>query len=177
MKMRMFIGLCAALAFAAGSTTVYAVKVVDAPEGDPAEGDASVTYAKETLETDETTPAKDDTDKTTYYNIAQPLILSAPAEISANPGDSFIVSYTLDGMVFSALPTLNVSNNTQQGQADLVGVFSVAANGAIGDKSVVFRASAAFGTLYNRLYRNERQFRNLGSRLRQRHQDRKESGA
>ena len=29
MKMRTFIGLCAALAFAAGSTAVHAVKIVD----------------------------------------------------------------------------------------------------------------------------------------------------
>ena len=36
MKMRMFVGLCAALAFAAGSTAVHALKIVDAANEDPA---------------------------------------------------------------------------------------------------------------------------------------------
>ena len=70
MKMRTFIGLCAALAFAAGSTTVHALKIVDAANTNPAtDGRASNTYAKETLLSTETTDATDDSDTTTYYNI------------------------------------------------------------------------------------------------------------
>ena len=107
------------------------------------EGVASVTYAKETLETAVVTKAKDESDKTTYYNIGgDALILSAPAEVSANAGDSFVVSYNLDGMVFSAVPTVEVANNMQAGQPNLTGSLTIAANGAVGDKSVVFRASS-----------------------------------
>ena len=147
MKMRTFIGLCAALAFAAGSTAVHAVKIVGMTGDDPAEGDASVTYAKETLESEATTPASDDSDETTYYNIGgDPLILSAPAEISANAGDSFIASYTLNGMVFMAAPTLRVTHNDDPTDAspqdDRMGVFTIAAKGGVGDNSVVFRATA-----------------------------------
>ena len=145
MKMRTFIGLCAALAFAAGSTAVHAVKIVeDAGEDPEVNGVASVTYAKESLETGAVTKVKDESGKTTtYYNIDEALILSAPAEVSANAGDSFVVSYTLEGMVFSAVPTVNVANNKQEGQPRLTGALSIASNGAVGDNSVVFRASSA----------------------------------
>ena len=71
MKMRTFIGLCAALAFAAGSTAVHAVKIVPGVNSNPAEGEDSIIYAAETLlkGTDDITPAKDEADETVYYNI------------------------------------------------------------------------------------------------------------
>ena len=136
MKMRMFIGLCAALAFAAGSTTVHALKIVDSASQDPAaDGRVSNTYAKETLLSTETTPASDESDTAKYYDIAEEgLFLSAPADITANAGDTYVVSYTLDGMVFQAA----LANDDLHGSTGGDG-FSIAAGGAIGDKSVVFR--------------------------------------
>jgi hypothetical protein len=139
MKMRTFIGLCAALAFAAGSTAVHALKIVDTAGEDPAvEGRASNTYAKETLLSDETTDASDATDTTKYYNIAEAMLfLSAPADITANAGDTYVVSYTLDGMVFQTL----VMNSDLSGAIGGDG-FTIAAGGVVGDKSVVFRLSS-----------------------------------
>ena len=137
MKMRMFIGLCAALAFAAGSTTVHALKIVVDANDPPAGGRASNTYAKETL-SDETTDASDEDDTTKYYNIAEVAIfLSAPADITANVGDTYIVSYTLDGMVFQTA----VMNADLHGAGGMGG-FTIAAGGAKGDKSVVFRLAS-----------------------------------
>ena len=135
MTMRMFIGLCAALAFAAGSTTVHALKIVGNANDPPAGGRASNTYAKETLLSDETTDASDEADTTKYYNIAEEnILLSAPADITANAGDTYIVSYTLDGLVFQN----PVANEDLMG-AGGTGGFTIAAGGAEGDKSVVFR--------------------------------------
>ena len=106
MKMRMFIGLCAALAFVAASPGAYALKIFDRAPDDRvavAAGMDSFTYAAETLMTDEVTAVKDDS--TTYYNISGTesdgtLVLSAPADIGATEDDIYVVAITLDGMVF-----------------------------------------------------------------------------
>ena len=136
MKMRTFIGLCAALAFAAGSTTVHALMIVDAVDVDPAmDGRVSDTYAKETLLTTATTAAFDTSDTTMYYDIDEDdIFLSAPADITANAGDTYLVTYTLDGMVFRDVVAA----------AALTGAtFTKAAGGAAGDKVVVFRLGSA----------------------------------
>ena len=137
MKMRTFIGLCAALAFAAGSTAVHAVKIVDNDSIDPAADDttarASNTYAKEMLTTTATTDANEEGDTTTYYDIAENgILLSARADISANPGDTYLVTYNLDGMVFRTVASI-VAPATD---------FTIAAGGQSGDKIVVFRMDA-----------------------------------
>ena len=135
MHKRTFVGLCAALAFVAGSPGAHALKIVDAATDDPATAAtarASNTYAKELLlsGTANTTSATDKSDTTTYYNIAEDdLFLSAPADVGANPGDTYIVTYTLDGMVFQNAPSIAAP------AAD----FSVASGGTAGDKVVVFR--------------------------------------
>ena len=135
MKMRTFIGLCAALAFAAGSTTVHALKIVESNQPQAyVDGRASNTYAKETLLSTETTDASDESDTAKYYNIAQDdILISAPADVTANMGDTYVVSYALAGMVFRT-PVL--------GGALDGGAFTVAAGGAAGDKAVVFRLSS-----------------------------------
>ena len=141
MKMRTFTGLCAALAFAAGSTTVHALKIVDNVGDNPAthaDARASNTYAKETLLSTATTEASDKSDTTKYYDIAHDnILLSAPADVTANQGDTYVVSYTLDGMVFRE----KVENVTLT-QGNAAGNFTVASGGAEGDKLVVFRLSA-----------------------------------
>ena len=139
MYKRTLVGLCAALAFAAGSPAVHALKIVENASDDPAEmGRASNTYAKETLLSAETTDATDENDTTKYYNIAHnDILLSAPADITANAGDTYIVSYTLDGMVFRA-DVVNAALTQGTG----AGNFTVAAGGKAGDKLVVFRLSA-----------------------------------
>jgi hypothetical protein len=139
MKMRTFIGLCAALAFAAGSTAVHALKIVDTIEENPATmGRTSNTYAKETLLSDDARDASDEGDTTKYYDIAETnILLSAPADITANAGDTYVVSYTLDGMVFQTL----VMNSDLSGAIGGDG-FTIAAGGVVGDKSVVFRLSS-----------------------------------
>ena len=137
MYKRTLVGLCAALAFAAGSPAVHALMIVDSLAGSPTATDgsarASNTYAKEMLTTAGTTDATVDADTTTYYDIAQTAIyLSAPADISANPGDTYVVSYTLDGMVFQgAAVIVNPSSG-----------FSLAAGGKEGDNAAVFRMAA-----------------------------------
>ena len=141
MYKRMLVGLCAALAFAAGSPAVHALKIVENAGDDPATATtarASNTYAKETLLSTEITAASDEADTTKYYNIAETeLFLSAPADITANAGDTYIVSYTLDGMVFQTA----VVNGDLTG-AGGSGGFTIAAGGAAGDKSVVFRLAS-----------------------------------
>ena len=66
----------------------------------------SFTYAAETLLSTATTEATGDS--TTYYDIGGTgnLILSAPAEVGANAGDTYVVTIALDGMVFRSAPTL-----------------------------------------------------------------------
>ena len=132
MDMRTFVGLCAALAFAAGSPAVHALKIVDQASDDPAEeGRASNTYAKETLLSTATQEASDESDTATYYNIAEEnIMLSAPADVTANAGDTYVISYTLDGMVFRTVVAADDLDGT---------TVTVAHGGAAGDKAVVFR--------------------------------------
>ena len=134
MDKRTFVGLCAALAFVAGSPAVHALKIVDAVADDPATtARASNTYAKELLTTTATTDASDDADTATYYDILEEnLYLSAPADIAANAGDTYLVTYTLDGMVFQDAPSIGAPS----------GDFTIAAGGSEGDKMVVFRMDA-----------------------------------
>ena len=63
MKMRTFVGLCAALAFAAGSTAVQALKIDLDVRCDTMDG-RRVEYAKETLLSTEVQDAKDTDDET-----------------------------------------------------------------------------------------------------------------
>ena len=95
---------------------------------------ASNTYARETLETTtDTTDANDEGDTTTYYDIAETeILLSAPADISANPGDTYLVTYVLDGMVFRDTASI----------VEPADNFTIAAGGQSGDKIVVFRMDA-----------------------------------
>ena len=136
MDKRTFVGLCAALAFVAGSPGAYALKIFDTVPGNKAAvmaGMDSFTYAAETLMTDAVTDVEDDS--TTYYNIRgtsdDNLVLSAPADIGATAGDIYVVAITLDGMVF---------RGAQLGATALGGgAFGVATGGAPGDKLVVYR--------------------------------------
>ena len=139
MKMRTFIGLCAALAFAAGSTTVHAVKIVESVSSNPADGEDSVSYAKEMLLSTATTKATDDDDETTYYDIgvdATTLVVSAPADIAKSNGDTgFYVSFGLEGLVFQA----DLANNS----LNPTGSFTLIAGGSEGDRTATFRGTSA----------------------------------
>ena len=130
MDKRTFVGLCAALAFVAGSPGAHALKISDTLPGDRATlmaGMDSFTYASETLLTTEVTEAKGD-DSTKYYNIGGTgyLVLSAPADVGATGSDVYLVTVTLDGMVFRTEPVLSPN-------------YPIVAGGAVGDKMVVFR--------------------------------------
>ena len=137
-----FFGIAAAatlgLAAVLGSSAAYAVKIVGSATADPTADDAlaSVTYAAETLlkGTDNMTEATDKTDTATYYNIGGPeLFISGPADIAANPGDFYLVTFVLEGMVFqSDLATANLSPS---------GTFSLAAGGKAGDTTAVYRTT------------------------------------
>ena len=89
--------LAASLAF---SGAVHALMINNAE---------SITYAKETLlkATANVTEASDDDDSTTYYNITREHALNAAADVAGNSGDTFIVSYSLNGLVFTntSVPT------------------------------------------------------------------------
>ena len=131
MKMSTSVGLCAALAFGMGSTAVQAIKFVDVATTNPAMPAAgayalgTITYAKETLLTGTANVTKG------HHNISRRHLLSAPAEIQGAATDTFVVSYDLVGMVFSAPPLITVAGNMQP--------LSIASKGAKGDSSVVFR--------------------------------------
>ena len=90
---------------------------------------SSVTYAKETLLATDTTPAADASDKTGYHDIVLGHIVSAPAGVAASPGDVYLVTYVLDGLVFAAAPAMGSPPD-----------FTIAAGGAVGDDRVVFRS-------------------------------------
>ena len=127
MKMRTFVGLCAALAFAMGSTAVRALEFVDGPDTDPehfgtgAYARGTVAYARETLLSGGANTTKG------HYNIVRPHHLTAPSEIRGVAADGFVVSYDLNGMVFSGQPELSATGIT----------FSIA-SGGMGTSSVKF---------------------------------------
>ena len=105
MDMRTFVGLCAALAFAAGSPGAHAIKIFDdAPVSRTLlmAGMDTFTYAAETLLTGDVDVTAVDGDSTTYHNIGgtEALVLSAPADVGASAGNAYTVTVTLDGMVF-----------------------------------------------------------------------------
>ena len=136
MTMRTFMGLCAALAFAVGSTAVHAIKIIDATGEAPAtDGHNSVTYAMETLlkGDDNVQAADDEDDKTTYYKVVRPHIFAAPAGIAASAADTYLVTYSLEGMVFSGNATII---GTASGALDLI------AGGTAGHNMAVFRTGA-----------------------------------
>ena len=137
--LRHFTGLCAAAALLAMSGAAHAIKIFDttAP-GSRADLTAaatndSVTYASETLLTTMVTDAGGDSTK--YYNVGGTgtLVLSLPGDVGADEGDVYLVTLTLNGMVFRSPPVITVTSGI--GTPD----FSLATGGAAGDKMVVFR--------------------------------------
>jgi hypothetical protein len=131
MKMRTFVGLCAALAFAAGSTAVQALKI-DMGISDSNEG-RRVVYAKETLLTTQTEDANDADDNTTYYKISRGHTLTVPYLVSASATDTYLVSIDLTGMVFWA-PIGAATDLTRQD------------GGLAGDNYVLLRNTAAISS-------------------------------
>ena len=120
-----------------GSTSAYALKILDSAPNDRAGVTAaaeSFTYASETLLTTAVTDVKDDSTK--YYNVGGTgtVVLSLPGDVPASAGDTYLVSVALDGMVFRTAPTLAAAAS---GATDAT--FTVAAGGAAGDKMAVFR--------------------------------------
>ena len=115
------------------STAAHAVKIFDTAPADRSAlmaGMDSFTYAAETLLTNAVTEAEGDSTK--YYDIGGTgtLVLSAPADVGASGDDVYVVTVTLDGMVFrTALTNGSLTGNS----------FSLAHGGAAGDKMAVFR--------------------------------------
>jgi hypothetical protein len=146
MTMRMSMGLCAALAFAVGSTAVHAVKILDTTgefyltdttNVNPETTSDSVTYATETVLKGEDNMQMVEDDDTVYYKIMRPHIFAAPAGIAASDSDTYLVTYRLEGMVFSGIADVIGDANTQLGSA--------ISGGAAGDSQAVFRSSTALG--------------------------------
>ena len=127
-----------------GSTSAYALKIFDTAPADraaltAATTNASVTYASETLLTTAVTNVKGDSTK--YYNVGGTgsLVLSVPADVGADVGDTYLVTVTLDGMVFrTAVTGGSVAVTDGTGSP----AFSVATGGSVGTKAVVFRLTA-----------------------------------
>ena len=137
MDMRTFVGLCAALAFAAGSPGAHAIKIFDdAPVSRTLlmAGMDTFTYAAETLLTGDADVTAVDGDSTTYHNIGgtEALVLSAPADVGASAGNAYTVTVTLDGMVFrDTAATLAATDGTSPTFGRILG-------GSSGTKTVVF---------------------------------------
>ena len=149
MTMRTFVGLCAALAFAVGSTAVHAVKILDTTgefyttgttDVNPATTHDSVTYAMETLLKGEANmqAASDEDDETVYYNIVRPHLFAAPAGIAASQDDTYLVTYVLEGMVFSGNATIVGTAGSALGTSPVTG-------GSAGSTMAVFRTIAGSG--------------------------------
>ena len=131
--MRKFTTLCVAFAFAAAATGAHAaLKLVGQATDDPASGTSSVTYAKETLLKTATIEAGG----ITYYEITQNHFVSARTGVySVDAQDAYVVSITLEGLVFAGVPTLTAPDNT--------GVTFVPILGGIrGAENVVFQRTA-----------------------------------
>jgi hypothetical protein len=158
MKMRSLIGLFVAVAFAAGSGAVHAIKLVAIETQHPGSDAAvsSYTYAKETLlkTSGNTTTSSDVGDNTTYYNITAEHRVAGPADIAGRGGDAYLVSYTMNNMVFSSIvedEDVEVRPPDTDGvEEDLGGLESGAlqkiAGGGIGDSHVVFRLNSVEAT-------------------------------
>ena len=143
MDKRTFVGLCAALAFVAGSPGAYALKIFEDAQNSaetvrdaPVATNGSFTYAAETLlmGTANVTAASDDSDTAMYYNIGgEDVHLAAPVGIAATAGDTYVVTVTLDGMVFQdAVVAANLTG----------GSFDLATGGGSGSKLAVFRLTS-----------------------------------
>ena len=138
MDKRTFVGLCAALAFVAGSPGAYAIKIFDTAPGDRSElmrGMDSFTYAAETLLGNKVQEVEGDSTK--YYVIngtenGGALVLSAPADVGATTGSAYTVAVTMNGMVFRSPAGLEATGTGRP-------AFGVIAGGAAGDKRVVFQ--------------------------------------
>ena len=135
--LRQFTGLCAAAALLAMSGAAHALKIFDTAPADraalvAATANDSYTYASETLLTNATTEVKGDSTK--YYHIGgtASLVLSVPADVGAVGDDTYLVSVSLDGMVFRT--ALTAASLVSAGTT-----WTVATGGAAGDKAVVFR--------------------------------------
>ena len=137
MDMRTFVGLCAALAFAAGSPGAHAIKIFDDAPADRTAlmaGMDTFTYAAETLLTGDEDVTAVAGDSTTYHNIGGTgaLVLSAPADVGASAGNAYTVTVTLDGMVFrDTAATLTATAGTNPTFGRILG-------GSLGTKTVVF---------------------------------------
>ena len=139
MKMWKLIGLCAAAAIAAGSAGVHALKLM--PDGTaPTDLDAlmmdgvdSLTYAKETL-IDTAATTVEDSDDVKYYRISRNHAVAAPTSIgTVGDGDDYLITFQLDGMVFS-VP--EVGNSPMVAGVDNIRLIL---NGADGSDSAVFQ--------------------------------------
>ena len=145
MKMKSIVGLFGAAALAAGSTAAHAIKMVDAADGDPADGARSVTYAKETLlkSAGEVT----EVDDVTYYNIMRDHFVSGPADVEGALASDYYVSYVLNGMVFrTSLENTSLDGFEGDEDPDSPGSttdngagFARHSGGAAGSDSVVFK--------------------------------------
>ena len=178
MDKRTFVGLCAALAFVAGSPAVHALKIVDKPPTIPRPHETargSNTYAKEMLTTTATTNAKDEERHDDVLRHRRGTTSSSPRRLTSGPirGMTYLVTYTLDGMVFQNAPTIAAPGRSDPEFNGCV------RGGRAGDKNVVFRmdSDAAAVDSGSTLIVLDAQFRNLGGWLRQRHESRDEPDA
>ena len=96
----------------------------------------SFTYASETLLTTAVTDVKDDSTK--YYNVGGTgtVVLSLPGDVPASAEDTYLVSVALGR---HGVPDCVHQFGDCWESAGTDATFSVAAGGAAGDKTVVFR--------------------------------------
>ena len=147
MMMKKFITLCVAAAFAVASAGVHAIMLVDSRSADPEDGATSAIYAKETLlKTDVQEPPGD----TVYYDIERRHYVSGPTTIyrgTTTANDAYVVSYTLEGMVFSEVPRAHaIQIQAADGAIDEIAsdtdrTLTISLGGGPGDGYVVFTAN------------------------------------
>ena len=154
-KMNSCLGAAAVALLLGGSTAAHAVRLVAESGDDPLSTDAAVsmthvTYAKETFLKSPTAITTMTGGTTTFYNIGRDHYISAPAEISAEEGDTYYVTYTLTGMVFADdLTASSLSEHTVTGTGDARAVVDTDATGSSfvkslgmkGNSQVAFRLS------------------------------------
>ena len=109
----------------------HALVLVPNPGGLPSDATAvaRLTYAKETLLETSTTRAAKSSDTTTYYDVVRSHYVVAPAEVAGIAGDTYVIIYTLEGMVFASPPVLSSG----------AGIFPAVAGNVAGSDSVIFR--------------------------------------